>query len=289
METIERINGIPTRILGRTGVRVTVLCVGGYHMAKPGDTQLGIRIIRTAIDEGINFLDNAWCYHDGGSERIMGLALRDGYREKVFLMTKNHGRDGATFRRQLEESLRRLQTDHIDLLQFHEIIHEGEPERIFSEGAIEEAIKAREEGKIRFIGFTGHRWPHLFKQMLEQDFEWDTVQMPTNLLDYHYRSFTRKILPILIERDIGRIGMKSLGGSDAPLLKTGITAQEAISYSLSLPIHTLVSGVDSLEVLVQNLEIVRNWRPLSDEERTRLLERVAPWAADGRLEHYKTA
>jgi predicted aldo/keto reductase-like oxidoreductase len=289
MEIIERINGIPTRILGRTGVRLTVLSVGGYHMAKPRDTQLGIRIIRTAIDEGINFLDNAWCYHDGESERIMGLALRDGYREKVFLMTKNHGRDGATFRRQLEESLKRLQTDHIDLLQFHEIIHEGEPERIFSEGAIEEAIRARDEGKIKFIGFTGHRWPHLFKQMLERDFEWDTVQMPTNLLDYHYRSFTKEIMPILVERGIGLIGMKSLGGSGAPILETGVTLQEAISYALSLPIHTLVSGMDSLEVLAQNLEIVRNWRPLLDEERNKLLERIAPWAADGHLEHYKTA
>lgn len=289
MDTIKRINGIPTRILGRTGVRVTVLGVGGYHMAKARDTQLGIRIIRTVIDEGTNFLDNAWCYHDGESERIMGLALRDGYREKVFLMTKNHGRDGATFRRQLDESLKRLQTDHIDLLQFHEMIHQGEPDRIFSEGAIEEAIKAREEGKIRFIGFTGHRWPHLFKQMLGKDFEWDTVQMPTNLLDYYYRSFTEEILPILVEHGIGIIGMKSLGGRGAPILKTGTTPQEAISYALSLPIHTLVSGMDSLEVLAQNLEMVRNWRPLSDEERNKLLERIAPWAADGHLEHYKTA
>ena len=287
-EKIERINDIPTQILGRTGVRVTVLCVAGYHMGKTRDTQLGIRIIRTAIDEGINFLDNAWCYNDGESERIMGLALRDGYREKVFLMTKNHGRDGATFRRQLDESLKRLQTGYIDLLQFHEIIHEGEPDRIFSEGAIEEAIKAREEGKIRFIGFTGHRWPHLFRQMLEKDFEWDTVQMPTNLLDYHYRSFTKEILPILVERGIGIIGMKSLGGSGARILKSGITAQDAISYALSLPIHTLVSGLDSLEILSQNLEIVRNWKPLSDEERSTLLERIAPWATDGRLENYKT-
>jgi predicted aldo/keto reductase-like oxidoreductase len=289
MDTVERINDIPTRILGRTGIRVTVLGMGGYHMAKGRDPQVGFRVIRTAIDEGINFLDNAWCYNDGESERIMGRALRDGYREKVFLMTKNHGRDGATFRRQLDESLKRLQSDYIDLLQFHEIIHEGEPDRIFSEGAIEEAIKARGEGKIRFIGFTGHRWPHLFKQMLGQDFEWDTVQMPTNLLDYHHRSFTKEILPTLVKRDIGIIGMKSLGGSGAPILKTGITLQEAISYALSLPIHTLVSGMDSLEVLAQNLEIVRNWRPLSDEERNKLLERIASWAADGHLERYKTA
>jgi predicted aldo/keto reductase-like oxidoreductase len=286
---MERINGIPTRILGRTGIRVTVLCVGGYHVGKSRNTQLGIRIIRTAIDEGINFLDNAWCYNDGESERIMGRALRDGYREKVFLMTKNHGRDAATFRRQLDESLERLQTDHIDLLQFHEIIHDGEPDRIFSEGAIEAAIKAREEGKIRFIGFTGHRWPHLFKKMLAKDFEWDTLQMPTNLLDYHYRSFTKEILPILVERGIGTIGMKSLGGTGTRILKTGISAQEAISYALSLPIHTLVSGMDSLEVLAQNLEIVRDWRPLTDEEQNQLLERIAPLAINGRLEHYKTA
>lgn len=258
-------------------------------MGKSRNTQLGIRIIRTAIDEGINFLDNAWCYNDGESERIMGRALRDGYREKVFLMTKNHGRDAATFRRQLDESLERLQTDHIDLLQFHEIIHDGEPDRIFSEGAIEAAIKAREEGKIRFIGFTGHRWPHLFKKMLAKDFEWDTVQMPTNLLDYHYRSFTKEILPILVERGIGTIGMKSLGGTGTRILKTGISAQEAISYALSLSIHTLVSGMDSLEVLAQNLEIVRDWRPLTDEEQNQLLERIAPLAINGRLEHYKTA
>lgn len=289
MDTVERVNGIPTRILGRTGVTVTVLGVGGYHMGKARDAQLVLRIVRTAIDQGINFLDNAWCYNEGDSERLMGLALRDGYREKVFLMTKNHGRDAATFRRQLDESLRRLQTDRIDLLQFHEIIHEGEPDRIFSQGAIEEAMKAREEGKIRFIGFTGHRWPHLFKEMLGKGFDWDTVQMPTNLLDYHYRSFTKEILPMLVQRAIGIIGMKSLGGSGARLLDTGITPQEAISYALSLPIHTLVSGIDSLEFLAQNLEIVRNWRPLSDEERNSLLERIAPWAADGHLEHYKTA
>lgn len=289
MEKMARIKGIPIRTLGRTDVEVTVLGLGGHHIGKARDAQLAMRIIRTAIDEGINFLDNAWCYNDGESERFMGLALRDGYRERVFLMTKNHGRDAATFRRQLDESLRRLQTDRIDLLQFHEIIHEGEPDRIFSEGAIEEAIKAREEGKIRFIGFTGHRWPRLFKEMLSKDFEWDTVQMPTNLLDHHYRSFTKEIQPILVQRGIGIIGMKSLGGSGAPILETGITAQEAISYALSLPIHTLISGIDSLEVLGENLEIVRDWRRLSDEERDELLERVAPSAADGHLEHYKTA
>ncbi|MBC7223528.1 MAG: aldo/keto reductase [Anaerolineae bacterium] len=284
-----RVNGIPTRVLGPTGVRVTIIGVGGFHMARPGDVGLGIRIIRTAIDEGVNFLDNAWCYHGGESERIMGLALQGGYRDRVFLMTKNHGRDGETFRHQLEESLRRLRTDHIDLLQFHGIHAEGEPERIFSEGAIEEALKAREEGKIRFIGFTGHRWPHLLRQMLERDFPWDTVQLPVNLLDWHYRSFAQEVMPLLVERGIGIIGMKSMLGGTGRMLETGVTAREAISYALSQPIHTLVSGVDSVEVLLENLEIVRTWRPLTEAERAELRARVASYAQDGRLEHYKTA
>lgn len=285
----ERVNGIPTRILGRTGARVTVIGIGGHAIGKANDRELGVRIIRTALDEGVNFLDNSWCYHRGESEIIMGQALRDGYREKAFLMTKNDGRNAVRFRRQLEESLRRLQTDRLELIQFHEIIHEGEPEQIFSEGAIEEAVKAREEGKVRFIGFTGHLWPYLFQEMLATGFPWDTVQMPVNVFDYHYRSFTREILPLLQERDIGVIGMKSLGGSGASFLSTGITAKEAISYALSQPIHTLVSGIDSLEFLRQNLEIVRDWKPLTGEQQRQLRERVAPWARDGRLEHYKTA
>ncbi len=286
METIERINGIPTRVLGNTGVRLTVLGIGGYHIGKPSDSQVGIRIIRTAIDEGINFLDNAWCYNQGRSEEIMGDALKDGYREKVFLMTKNHGRDKLTFQRQLDDSLRRLQTDYIDLLQFHEIIHEGEPERIFSEGAIEEAIEARDAGRIRFIGFTGHRWPHLHREMLDKDFLWDTIQFPTNLLDAHFRSFTNEILPVVQKRGIGIIGMKSLAGGH--ILKANITPEEAITYALSLPIDTLVSGIDSLEVLTQNLKIVRSWKPLLEKKKNNLLHRIAPFAGDGHLEWYKT-
>lgn len=215
----------------------------------------------------------------------MGRALKNGYREKVFLMTKNHGRDGVTFRQQLDESLRRLQTDHIDLLQFHEIIHEGEPEQIFSQGAIEEAIEAREAGKIRFIGFTGHRWPHLLQEMLAKDFSWDTIQFPTNLLDAQFRSFTKQILPVVQKRGIGIIGMKSLAGGQ--MLKTEILPEEAITYALSLPIDTLVSGIDSLEVLGENLTIVRTWKPLSKKEQKHLLERVASCASDGHLEDYK--
>jgi aryl-alcohol dehydrogenase-like predicted oxidoreductase len=279
-------NGIPTRTLGSTGVEVTILGVGGYHIGKMGDVELGIRIIRGAIDAGINFLDNAWCYNRGQSEVIMGRALQDGYRDRVFLMTKNHGRDRATYEKQLHESLERLQTETIDLVQFHEIIHEGEPQRIFGEGAIKAAIEAREAGKIRFIGFTGHRWPHLLAEMLDFDFAWDTVQLPINLLDAHYRSFAQEILPTLKARGIGAIGMKSLAGSR--LLQTGVSPQEAIPYSLSQPIDVLVSGIDSIEVLEQNLEIVRGWQPLTDAEQARLLEQAEPFAGDGHLEHYKT-
>ncbi len=280
-----RRNGIPTRVLGSTGVRLTIIGVGGYHIGQ-GDADLGVRIIREAIDEGINFLDNAWCYNDGDSERIMGRALQGGYRDKVFLMTKNHGRDADTFREQLEDSLRRLGTDYIDLLQFHAINEAGEPERIFSEGAIEEAVKARDEGKIRYIGFTGHRWPDLFEEMLEYDFEWDAAQMPVNLLDVHFRSFAGQTLPTLLERGIGVIGMKSLTGGW--LLETDVMVSDAISYALSQPIDTLVTGIDSMEILQQNLEIVRSWEPMAEERQAELLEQVSVVAQDGALEKYKT-
>lgn len=279
-------NGIPTRLLGATRERVSIIGVGGHHIGRPSDPETGIRIIRAAIDAGINLLDNAWCYHDGRSEEIMGRALRDGYRQRAFLMTKNHGRDGKTFRQQLDESLRRLQTDYIDLLQFHEIIHEGEPDRIFSEGAIEAAAEARVAGKIRYIGFTGHRWPHLLRQMIEHGFQWDTVQIPINLLDAHYRSFAAEILPMAQARGIGIIGMKGLAAGR--ILEAGISAREALSYALSQPIASLICGMESLEVLEQNLQIVRDWQPMERDEQAALLERVAEVAADGHLQDYKT-
>ena len=285
MADLKRLNGIPTRLLGATGVRVTVLCVGGYHIGKPQARKLGVRIIRTAIDEGINFLDNAWCYNRGESERIMGHALRDGYRDKVFLMSKNHGRDGETYTRQLEESLQRLQTDMIDLVQFHEINDQGIPAKIFDQGVIEAALKAKQAGKIRFIGFTGHRWPHLHLEMLGRDFPWDTVQFPTNLLDVQFRSFTQRVLPVLKRRGIGAIGMKSLAGGN--LTDTGVSAADAIRFSLSQPIDSLVSGIDSLEILAENLETARSWSPMSDEEQQRLLDQTEPFAGDLVIEHYK--
>ena len=279
---------LPKRILGKTNLEVSILAVGGYHIGKDHDPDLGRRIIRTAIDGGVNFLDNAWCYNAGVSEHIMGLALRDGYRERVVLMTKNHGRDAFTFRSHLEDSLRRLQTDRIDVLQYHEINAEGDPDKIYSQGALEEALKARDEGKIRYIGFTGHCWPHLLKQMLDGKFDWDTVQLPANLLDYHYRSFIKEIIPLLEERNIGIIGMKSLAGDGQSMFSTGVSAEEAISFSLSLPIDTLVSGMDAPDLVERNIEIACKSDRLTQEERDALIQKVSGYAGDGSLEKYKT-
>jgi predicted aldo/keto reductase-like oxidoreductase len=277
---------LPRRPLGFTGLDVTILGVGGFHMAKGGE-RTGIKIIRTAIDEGINFLDNAWCYHGGKSEEIMGKALQDGYRERVILMTKNHGRDYDTYRSQLEDSLRRLRTDFIDLVQFHEVIHEGEPKSIFENGAIDAAVEAKEEGKIGHIGFTGHRWPHLLEEMLHRDFPWETIQMPVNLLDHHYRSFVGTLLPRIQERNIGLIGMKSQAGGG--LLRLGLTTpEENIRYSLSQPIATLVSGMDSLDVLWKNIATAREFVPMGEEEIRRLLKITKEPSSGGRYEHYKS-
>jgi len=219
----------------------------------------------------------------------MGEALRDGYRDKVILMTKNHGRDYTTYMQQLEDSLRRLQTDYIDLVQFHEIIHEGEPNKIFNEGAIDAATEAKKQGRIRFIGFSGHKWPKLFMEMLQKDFQWDTVQLPINVLDYHYRSFSKQILPILVKRNIGVIGMKSLGGgpSGRILEIKSLKAKECILYTMSQPISTLVSGIDSMKVLESNLKIASTFVPMSEEEKKEILDRAEPHSKNGKYEAYK--
>lgn len=278
-------NPLPKRALGSTGESVSLIAIGGFSIGKPANPKVGIKIIRTAIDNGVNFLDNAWCYHEGRSERIMGEALMDGYRDKVILMTKNHGRDYNTYNQQLEDSLERLQTDYIDLVQFHEIIHEGEPEKLFNQGAIDAAIDAKKEGKIRFIGFSGHKWPRLFKEMLHKDFKWDTVQLPLNVLDYHYRSFTKQILPILERRKIGIIGMKSLGGGSwGRILKIkSLYAEECMRYTMSLPISTLVSGIDSMEILKINLKIASNFTLMTAEERNELLARAKPYSKNSEV------
>ena len=275
------------RILGKTGLEVSILGVGGYHIGKDHDIEFGTKLIRTTIDEGVNFMDNAWCYNQGVSETVMGYALRDGYRERVILMTKNHGRHGVTFTSHLEDSLRRLQTDHIDVIQLHEIINEGDPEKIYGQGVLEAAERAKEKGQIRYLGFTGHRWPKLFKEMLEGDYDWQTAQLPTNLLDYHYRSFLSEIVPILQERNMGVIGMKSLAGNGTNMFKTGVSASEAMRFSLSLPIHTLISGMDTLEIVKENCALAQSFKPMEEDEKKTLIARVAPHAQDGSLEGYK--
>lgn len=278
-------NVVPTRVLGQTGEEVSILGLGGYHIGKLEEKE-SINLIRKAIDEGITFMDNAWCYHQGLSEKIMGKALQDGYRKKVFLMTKNHGRTKDRFNKQLEESLKRLKTDYIDLLQLHEIINIGEPAKIKNEEVLDEALKAKKAGKIRYIGFTGHRYPMLHQQMLDLDFDWDTVQMPVNILDYHFRSFQRQIIPQAKDRNMGIIGMKSLASGH--IFNTDISVEEAIRYSLSMPISTLVSGIDSFDVLEQNLEIVRNFKPFTEQELKNIRQNYKSAAYKGQFEYYKT-
>lgn len=278
-------NGVPTRLLGKTNQEVSILGLGGYHIGKL-EKDKSIKLIRKAIDEGITFMDNAWCYHNGQSEKIMGEALKDGYREKVFLMTKNHGRTKELFKKQLDESLKRLNTDHIDLLQLHEIINHGVPEKINGEGVLDAVLEAKKKGKIRFIGFTGHRYPSLHQEMLDLDFDWDTVQIPINVLDYHYRSFQNQIMPQAKEKNMGVIGMKSLAAGR--IFKTDISVQEAMRYTLSLPISTLVSGIDSFEVLEQNLKIVREFKKMDENELNELQNRYRNEAFKGQHEYYKT-
>lgn len=284
--------GLPTRPLGKTGVKVSMLCLGGWHIGDVKDKMEAIKIMHAALDEGMTFFDNAWDYHDGGSEEIMGKALAmDGKRNKCFLMTKNCARDAKGTRQHLEDSLRRLQTDHLDLWQFHEINYDNDPDWIVEKGALAEALKAQKEGKVRFIGYTGHKSPHIHLKMLEKH-QWDTVQMPINVLDYHYRSFARQMVPEANQRGVGVIGMKSLGGGaqhKGRLVTEKIcTVEEALNYSLSQPIATLVVGIDSMEVLKQDLAIARAFKPLTGAELAKLLVRVKDAAGDGRHERFKS-
>lgn len=282
------------RTLGRTGERVSALGVGGHHLGLESvDEAFAIRIVREAIDAGINFMDNSWDYHRGESERRMGKALRDGYRERAFLMTKVDGRSRKAARRQLEESLRRLETDRIDLVQHHEVIRFEDPDRIFRSGGAQEALReAREAGKVRFIGFTGHKNPHVHLHMLDvardHGFAFDTAQMPLNVLDAHFRSFEKLVVPRLVEEGVGVLGMKSMG--NGMILDSGVaTPQECLRYALGLPTSVVITGMDSLEILEQAIRIGTEFEPLSDEERRALLERTAEAAADGGHELFKTS
>jgi predicted aldo/keto reductase-like oxidoreductase len=283
--------GIPVRPLGRTGQNVTMIGLGGYHSSVHQNESDSIRLIQRAVDEGITFLDNAWDYHNGGAEERMGKAIAQGNRrDKVFLMTKCCGRTASEAQSHLEDSLRRLRTDHLDLWQFHEIVYDNDPDWIFAKGgAIECALKAKEQGKIRFLGFTGHKDPSIHLKMLEKPYPWATVQMPLNVMDSQFRSFQHKVLPILSQQGIAPIGMKSLGGTGKIIGDGILSIEEALRYVLSLPIATLVSGIDSEKVLEQNLKIVRDFKPMTSEEIAAVENKVQPYAGDGRFELFKSS
>ena len=285
---------IPYRTLGRTGERVSAIGLGGWHLGlEQVDEPLSVRIIRTAIDRGINFLDNCWDYNDGASETRMGNALRDGYRQKVFLMTKIDGRSYAEATRQLDQSLERRRTDCIDLVQHHEILRYDDPHRIFDEeGANRALVDAQKAGKIRYIGFAGHKDPHIHLYMLdvarEHGFLFDTVQMPLNVMDAHYRSFGKLVLPELVKQGTGIVGMKPMANGIILKSKT-VSPLECLRYALNLPTSVVITGVDSMEILDQACEAARTFRPLSDPELTTLLSRTAKAAARGEFEPFKTS
>jgi predicted aldo/keto reductase-like oxidoreductase len=282
------------RTLGRTNERVSALGLGGFHIGQPKLTDdESIRLIRAAIDRGLTFMDNSWDYNEGQSEVRMGKALKDGYRQKVFLMTKLDGRTKQEAARQLDQSLQRLQVDHVDLIQHHEILRFEDPDRIFAEGGANEAVvEARKAGKVRYIGFTGHKDPHVHLYMLEvaqkNNFHFDTVQMPLNVMDAHFRSFGKLVLPKLVEQQIGVLGMKSMG--DHIILKSGVVKpMECLHYALNLPTSVVITGIDSQQVLDQAFEAARTFKPMSQQEVAALLARTANAAASGEYELFKTS
>jgi len=284
--------GMPHRALGRTGENVSAIGLGGYHIGKQADEEESIRIIRSAIDRGITFMDNCWDHNNGVSEIRMGKALRDGYRGRVFLMTKIDGRTKDVAARQIDDSLKRLQTAQIDLMQFHEVIRLEDPDRIFTTGgAIEALVDAKRAGKIRYIGFTGHKVPLVHLRMLEiaaaHKFRFDTVQMPLNVMDAHFRSFEHQVLPRLIADEIGVLGMKSMGDPFILQSKT-VTPIECLHYALNLPTSTVITGIDKMKVLDQAVEAARTFKPMSKEAVAHLLARTAAAAATGRYELFKT-
>src|ERR1700681_801502 len=282
------------RLLGRTGEQVSAIGIGGYHLWEHSLSEDdSIRLIRSAIDRGITFLDNSWDYNEGQSEVRMGEALKDGYRQKVFLMTKIDGRTKEVAARQIETSLERLQTDHIDLVQHHEIIRFDDPDRIFAEGGAQEAVlAARKAGKIRYIGFTGHKDPHIHLYMLkvaaEHGFHFDTAQMPLNVMDAHFRSFAQMVLPELVKQNIGVLGMKSMG--DSVILKSKVvTPIECLHYALSLPTSVVITGIDKPEILDQAFEATKTFKPLNRDEVTKLLAKTKEVAMAGKYELFKTS
>jgi predicted aldo/keto reductase-like oxidoreductase len=286
-------NGIPYRTLGRTGEKVSVVGLGGYHLGKQADPQESIRIIRTGLDEGLNFLDNCWDYNGGESEVRMGNALRDGYRQKALLMSKMDGRTKAVANSKINKSLKRLQTDHIDLMQFHEVIRETDPDRVFAAGgALEATLEAQKAGKIRYIGFTGHKSPEIHLKMLatasQHKFTFDAVQMPLNVMDAHFESFEKKVLPVLLQSNTGVLGMKPMGDHVILESKTA-TAVECLHYTMNLPTSVVITGCDSLPILQQALQAARSFQPMHASEVSALLAKTAKAAEAGQFELYKTS
>ena len=286
-------NSIPYRTLGRTREKVSLIGLGGYHLGNQADAQESIRIIRTGLDEGVNFLDNCWDYNGGESEIRMGNALRDGYRQKAFLMSKIDGRTKAAAANQINESLRRLQTDRIDLLQFHEVIRDTDPDRIFAEGGgMEAVLEAQKAGKIRFIGFTGHKSPDIHLKMLstasKHGFAFDAVQMPLNVMDAHFNSFEKKVLPVLLKNDIGVLGMKPMGDHVILESKTA-TPVECLHYAMNLPTSVVITGCDSLPILQQALDAARSFQPMNSSQVAALLAKTTTAGEAGQFELYKTS
>jgi aryl-alcohol dehydrogenase-like predicted oxidoreductase len=280
---------VPKKLLGRTGVQVSAMGLGGYHLGSAETDQAANEIVAKAFDHGVRFFDNAWEYHDGLSEERLGKALK-GKRDQSFVMTKvcTHGRDKKIAMRMLEESLRRLQTDHLDLWQIHEVVYENDPDLIFaSNGAAEALLAAKMQGKVRFIGFTGHKDPEIHLRMLSHDFPFDTVQMPLNCCDATFRSFETHVLPEAVRRGIAALGMKSLGGSGELVKHGAVTPEQGLRYAMSLPVATTISGVDTMEVLDQNLKVAVNFQPFAADEMQALREQCRFLASDGRLELFK--
>jgi aryl-alcohol dehydrogenase-like predicted oxidoreductase len=283
-------DAVPRRKFGRHSDEVSVLGIGGFHIARAPSLKEAIQIVDEAIEAGVNFFDNAWEYNEHRSEEWMGAALQ-GRRDKVFLMTKvcTHGRDKKVAMQQLEESLKRLKTDHLDLWQIHEVVYDNDPDLHFAKGGVIEALdQAKKDGKTRYVGFTGHKHPKTHLKMLAHNYPFDSVQMPLNCFDGSFRSFEQQVLPVVNKQGMAPLGMKSLGGDGQPILHGVVTIEEALRYAMSLPVATTISGIDSLSVLRQNLRIARGFKPMTAAEMDVLRTRCAPIAADGHLELYKS-
>jgi uncharacterized protein len=285
----EKLDPIPRRRLGKAGVEVSAIGVGGHHLGDLPDVETAIELVHEAIDAGVTFFDNCWEYYDGKTEDWLGRALV-GKRDQVFLMTKvcTHGRDGTLAKRMLEESLRRLQTDHLDLWQIHGVCFDDDPELAYRPGGVIEALdRAKQQGKVRFVGFTGHKLPRIHLDMITRGYPFDTVQMPLNCFDASFRSFEEDVLPEALRRGIAPIGMKSLGGTADMIKRGAVTHEEGLRYAMSLPVLTTVAGMSSIDVLRRALLVARGFTPMTAAEMAALRERCAPLAADGRFELYK--